>query len=55
MKLLVIEDDPEIQEVISVYFEMSWPEARKVMLRGEEIKLSPTEYNLLYLLSKPAP
>jgi len=27
------------------------PGARKVVLRGKEIKLSPTEYNLLYLLA----
>ena len=45
MKLLVIEDDPEIQEVISVYFEMSWPEAKVIpCLKGKKgIELSESE------------
>jgi two-component system KDP operon response regulator KdpE len=30
MKLLIIEDDPRIQEIISVYCEMIWPEVKVV-------------------------
>ena len=30
MKILLIEDDPEIQEIISIYLEMSWPEVKVI-------------------------
>jgi len=45
MKLLVIEDDPEIQEMISINFEMSWPGIKVIPSRGGEegIKLSESE------------
>jgi two-component system KDP operon response regulator KdpE len=45
MKLLVIEDDPEIQEVISICFQMSWPGVKVVpSLKGEKgIELSESE------------
>ena len=45
MKLLIIEDDPEIQEIISIDFDMSWPGVEVVpSLEGEKgIELSETE------------
>jgi two-component system KDP operon response regulator KdpE len=45
MKLLIIEDDPEIQEIISICFEMSWPAAKVVSsLKGKRgVELSESE------------
>jgi len=45
MKLLIIEDDPEIQEIISIGFQMSWPGVKVVSsLRGKKgIELSENE------------
>jgi two-component system KDP operon response regulator KdpE len=45
MKLLLIEDDPEIQEIISIYLEMSWPEVKVIpsLKGGKGIELSESE------------
>jgi two-component system KDP operon response regulator KdpE len=45
MKLLVIEDDPEIQEIISIYLRMSWPDAKVISsLKGKGgVELSGSE------------
>lgn len=57
MKILVIEDDPEVQETISICFEMSWTDTKTIpSLKGKEgIKLSESEKPDIILLDLGLP